>query len=122
MTTPTQADRERAADIIDCLDCYHPDGRLISSATLDRIAQALADERERCGACDDSVVQEARDLLLSRAKRGIAKYGVTLDRGDLSTIEWMTHAIEEQADSLVYMLRIRRDLVAAAAIRSGATL
>lgn len=41
-----------------------------------------------------------------RAARGLAKYGVTMERGDLSRREWLTHARDEALDLAVYLQRI----------------
>jgi hypothetical protein len=37
----------------------------------------------------DSIVQSVRNQLLERSKVGINKYGVTLDRTDLSLLDWL---------------------------------
>ena len=34
------------------------------------------------------------------------KYGVTMERGDLSLIEWLTHLQEELMDAAVYVQRL----------------
>jgi hypothetical protein len=58
----------------------------------------------------DAVVEEARELLATRSQRGMAKYGLPLTREDLALEDWLTHAIEEQADNLLYLIRARRKL------------
>ena len=47
----------------------------------------------------ESVVQKYRE----RSSRGIEKYGVTLERGDLSMLDWMTHLQEELCDATLYL-------------------
>ena len=37
----------------------------------------------------DTIVEAVRQDLLDRSERGIAKYGTTMDRGDLSLEEWI---------------------------------
>ena len=53
----------------------------------------------------DSVVKQFKD----RSKIGIDKYGTTMDRKDLSTLEWMIHFREELQDGLLYLERIIQD-------------
>ena len=58
----------------------------------------------------DSVVQEAMDMFKSRAKKGLETYGTTMDRDDLSLEQWLEHAIEEQADNLLYLIKALKEL------------
>ena len=53
----------------------------------------------------DPVVEAVRDDLLSRSQLGVAKYGVTLDRTDLSLRDWLQHAYEETLDQANYLKR-----------------
>ncbi len=53
----------------------------------------------------DSVVEAVRADLLRRSQFGIAKYGVTLDRTDLSLRDWLQHAYEECLDQANYLKR-----------------
>lgn len=53
----------------------------------------------------DSVVEAVRADLLRRSQLGIAKYGVTLDRTDLSLRDWLQHAYEETLDQANYLKR-----------------
>lgn len=39
----------------------------------------------------DSIVEAVRQDLLSRSELGIKKYGVTLDRSDLTLKDWLQH-------------------------------
>jgi len=41
-----------------------------------------------------------------RAEVGKAKYGVTMERGDLNLVEWLTHLQEELMDAAVYVQRL----------------
>ena len=45
-----------------------------------------------------------------RAKKGYAKYGTTMTRQDLSTRDWLQHALEEALDLAIYLKRVIRDL------------
>ena len=49
------------------------------------------------------------DKIQSRAKKGLTKYGVTVDRDDLSFIEWITHLQEELMDATVYIEKVLKD-------------
>lgn len=53
----------------------------------------------------DTVVAAVRADLLRRSELGIAKYGVTLDRTDLSLRDWLQHAYEEHLDAANYLKR-----------------
>lgn len=63
--------------------------------------------------CRSFLVEQLVAELRTRADHGLAKYGVTPDRADLTTAQWLQHAIEEQFDNLVYlkaaMLRVTRE-------------
>ena len=54
----------------------------------------------------DSVVNSVVHKYKQRSEVGINKYGVTLDRGDLSTLEWLQHAQEEAMDLSLYLEKI----------------
>ena len=41
-----------------------------------------------------------------RAKVGKAKYGTTMERTDLTTVEWLVHLQEELMDAAVYVERL----------------
>jgi len=58
--------------------------------------------------CGDSVVDAVVRKFLSRSAVGQAKYGVTLDRADLSMIEWITHAQEEFMDGILYLEKLKQ--------------
>ena len=59
--------------------------------------------------CEDPVVAEVADKLLSRSEAGMKKYGVTMARTDVTTLEWLRHAQEEALDFSVYLQRLIRD-------------
>jgi len=56
----------------------------------------------------DSIVDGVIDKLIDRAVVGKRKYGVTLDRNDLSLSEWLTHLQEELMDAVNYIERIKK--------------
>lgn len=54
----------------------------------------------------DKIVKQVRADLLDRSQKGIQKYGTTLDRDDLTEIEWMQHAYEEMLDGALYLKKL----------------
>ena len=46
------------------------------------------------------------DDLLAREDKGIKEYGTTMDRTDLSEIEWLQHAYEEALDLSIYLKKL----------------
>ena len=58
----------------------------------------------------DSVVTSIIDQFTSRAKMGKAKYGVDLDREDLSLLEWIEHAKQEHMDAILYLEKIKQTI------------
>ena len=57
----------------------------------------------------DSIVNSVVNRFKERSEVGITKYGTTLDRKDLSTLEWMIHFREELMDGLLYLERVIKD-------------
>ena len=55
---------------------------------------------------EDDVCQQIQD----RAKVGLNKYGTTMERTDLSTMEWLEHAKQEAMDLVIYLERIIQDM------------
>lgn len=47
------------------------------------------------------------ERLKQREDRGLAKYGVTCDRTDLSHVEWIQHAQDEAMDFAMYLERLK---------------
>ena len=59
----------------------------------------------------DSIVESVITQFKARTERGVQKYGVTLDRTDLSTLEWITHAQEESMDFCLYLERLKQEFI-----------
>ena len=57
----------------------------------------------------DTIVENVVNRFKERSEVGIAKYGTTMDRKDLSTLEWMIHFREELMDGLLYLERVIQD-------------
>lgn len=51
----------------------------------------------------DSIVESVREKYLERSKAGIKKYKASLDRDDLTDLQWMIHAQEEAMDMVLYL-------------------
>lgn len=58
----------------------------------------------------DPIVESVRAQLLSRSETGILKYGTTLDRTDLTRLDWIQHLQEELLDAVLYIERIKVEL------------
>lgn len=52
---------------------------------------------------EDKVIRMIKD----RAKRGKQKYGVTMDRQDLTLADWLQHLQEEMLDAAIYIEKIK---------------
>ena len=59
----------------------------------------------------DSIVEKVIDKFKNRSEVGIKKYVVTLDRGDLTLVQWLDHAIEESMDFTLYLTKIKEELL-----------
>jgi len=55
---------------------------------------------------EEQVINKIRQ----RAEVGKNKYGVTMERTDLNTLEWLVHLQEELMDAAVYVERLLNDL------------
>jgi hypothetical protein len=58
----------------------------------------------------DSVVTSVINQFKRRAEAGKQKYGVDLDREDLTLIEWIEHAKQEHMDAILYLEKIKQML------------
>jgi hypothetical protein len=56
----------------------------------------------------DSIVDSVVDKFIDRSRVGKKKYNTDLDREDLSLSDWLTHAIEEHMDAILYLQKIQR--------------
>lgn len=56
----------------------------------------------------DSVVSSIISKFEERARIGQVKYGQTLDRNDLTFLEWINHAQEELMDGILYLEKIKK--------------
>ena len=58
----------------------------------------------------DSIVKEIIQQYQIRAEFGEKKYGVTLDREDLSTQDWIEHAKQEAMDFTLYLQKLSKEI------------
>ena len=58
----------------------------------------------------DTIVEEVIDLFRKRSEEGRKKYGVTLDRNDLSELEWIQHLQEELMDAILYLTKLKKTI------------
>ena len=56
----------------------------------------------------DTIVESVIEQFKQRSEAGINKYGVTLDRTDLTRLEWLQHAQEEAMDMILYLEKLKQ--------------
>jgi len=59
---------------------------------------------------EDKIVLRVLSRFTERSNVGIRKYNTTLERNDLTTLEWLTHAQEEAMDFVLYLERLKDEL------------
>jgi tRNA A37 threonylcarbamoyladenosine biosynthesis protein TsaE len=57
----------------------------------------------------DSHVESVVNQFRNRSRIGIKKYNTTLDRNDLSVIEWLQHLKEELMDAVLYVEKLKSE-------------
>jgi len=55
---------------------------------------------------EEKVIEQIRE----RSEIGKNKYGVTMERTDLTLLEWVQHTQEEMMDAAVYLEKIKEEL------------
>jgi hypothetical protein len=58
----------------------------------------------------DPIVAAVIRKMYQRSQVGIKKYGTTMERDDLSTEQWIDHAIEEAMDLVLYLTKLKTQL------------
>lgn len=58
----------------------------------------------------DSIVESVIKQFEHRSDVGIKKYGTTLDREDLTMLEWLKHLQEELMDATLYVEKLKTKL------------
>lgn len=57
----------------------------------------------------DPILLKVLAKYYERSERGIKKYGRTLDRDDLSFIDWLNHLQEELMDATLYIEKLKKE-------------
>lgn len=55
----------------------------------------------------DNIVNSIIGQFIERSNIGFQKYGKTLDRDDLDTLEWIEHAKQESMDFILYLEKLK---------------
>ena len=55
----------------------------------------------------DKIVERVREAFKKRSSRGLEKYGTTLERNDLTHLEWLQHLQEELMDATLYIEKLK---------------
>lgn len=58
----------------------------------------------------DSIVESVISQYRERSEVGIKKYNNTMDRNDLSNLEWLTHLQQELMDATLYIEKLKNEL------------
>jgi hypothetical protein len=58
----------------------------------------------------DTIVAAVIKKFQDRSDLGQKKYGTTLDRTDLKTLDWIQHAQEELMDGILYLEKLKQSL------------
>ena len=59
---------------------------------------------------EDKIVLRVLARFNERSKLGIIKYNTTLERNDLSALEWLTHLQDELMDATLYVERLKDEV------------
>jgi hypothetical protein len=58
----------------------------------------------------DPIVNSVVSSYKERAEFGFAKYGTTLERDDLTLMQWLQHLQEELMDATLYIEKLKSEL------------
>jgi len=59
---------------------------------------------------EDKIVEQVKEKFAHRSETGIIKYGTTLERDDLSLLDWLKHLQEELMDATLYIEKLKNEL------------
>ena len=59
----------------------------------------------------DTIVELVIEQFKQRSEVGINKYGITLDRTDLTPLDWMNHLQQELMDATLYIEKLKTFVV-----------
>jgi len=58
----------------------------------------------------DKIVESVIDQFRTRAEAGKRKYGTTMERDDLTLMQWLQHLQEELMDAAVYVEKLKGEM------------
>lgn len=58
----------------------------------------------------DAITEAVVAQLRTRAEKGKLKYGTTMERDDLTLIQWLQHLQEELMDAAVYVEKLKGEI------------
>ena len=58
----------------------------------------------------DAITEAVVVQLRTRAEKGKEKYGTTMERDDLTLMEWLQHLQEELMDAAVYVEKLKGEI------------
>ena len=58
----------------------------------------------------DAITEAVVAQLRTRAEKGKSKYGTTMERDDLSPLQWLQHLQEELMDAVVYIEKLKGEI------------
>ena len=56
------------------------------------------------------ILSRVMDKFKDREQEGLVKYGTTMDRNDLSLVEWLNHLQEEMMDATLYIEKLKQEV------------
>jgi hypothetical protein len=59
---------------------------------------------------NNDILKEVQELLLKQTKKGLEKYGTTVNIDDYSLLEWIDHVLQEKVDELVYLVTLKHKI------------
>jgi hypothetical protein len=94
----------------------HFSDRLLINIMSDKL---LSSQLNQVSPPKDSIVESICAKFLKRSAVGWKKYGTTLDREDLSVLDWIEHAQEELMDGMLYLEKLKKSVSVAAGTGAG---
>ena len=58
----------------------------------------------------DKIIESIVDKFSQRSDVGFKKYGTTLERDDLTFLQWLTHLQEELMDATAYLEKLKQEI------------
>ena len=68
------------------------------------------EDKNKVFTADSNILAKLMGKFEDREQKGLVKYKKTMDRTDLTTLEWMTHLEEELMDALLYIGAAKREI------------